>query len=56
MVGCAQSVVGKKSFFQFEDEQKREMSDSSLLYLCDKEEVRQEVDNNTSDLSKILQG
>ena len=39
VVGCVQAVVGignKKLLFQFEDVQKRDMSASSLSYLCDK--------------------
>ena len=39
MVGCVQSVVGKKNFLvQFEDGQKKEISYSSLVFLSSKEE------------------
>ena len=38
MVGYIQAVlVNKKFVVKFEDGQKREMSDSSLSYVCDKE-------------------
>ena len=40
VVVCDQSVVGKKKFVaKFEYVQKREMSDSSISYVCEKEEV-----------------
>ena len=40
VVGCVQSVVGKKKFLlQFEDEQKKGISSSSLVFLISKEEV-----------------
>ena len=56
-MGCVQAVVGNNSLvFQFEDGQKREMSDYSLSYACDKEEVGREVDKTISDLPKRRQG
>ena len=45
----------KKFEFQFDDVQKREIRDSLLLYLCDKEEIGQELDKNKSDLPKRVQ-
>ena len=43
MVGCVQSVGGKKKFLvPFEDGQKKEISSSSLLYFSSKEEVEME--------------
>ena len=43
MVGCLQSVVGKKNFLVlFEDGQKKEIGSSSLVYLSEKEEVDME--------------
>ena len=54
VLGCLQAMVGNKKFVvRFEYGQKRDMSASSLLYLCDKEEVGQEVDDTISDLPKI---
>ena len=51
VVGCVQDVVGKKNFLvQFEDGQNKYMSDSSLFYICEKEEVFQEADETISDL------
>ena len=42
---CVQYVLGKKkSVFQFGDSKKREISASSLSYLCEKEEFGKEVD------------
>ena len=40
VVGCVQSVVGKKKLLvQFEDGQKKEISSSSLVFLSSKGEV-----------------
>ena len=40
VVGCVQSVVGKKKLLVlFEDGQKKDMGSSSLVYLSKKEEV-----------------
>ena len=53
VVGCVQALVGKKKFIvQSKDRQRREMRDSSLSNLCEKEEVGQEVDETISDLPK----
>ena len=53
MVGCVQAVVGKKNFVvKFEYGQKKYMSSSSMSYVCEKEEVSEEVDENMSDLPK----
>ena len=50
-------LVGKnKSVVKFEDAQNREMSDSSLLYLCGKEEAGKEVDKTKYGLPKRRQG
>ena len=49
VVGCVQSVVGKKKFLiQFEDGQKKEISSSSLVFVSSKEEV--EMDEPISHL------
>ena len=38
VVGCVHAVAGKKNFLvQFEDDQKKEMSYVSILYVCSKE-------------------
>ena len=56
-MACLKDVVGKKkSPVQFEDGQKREMITSSLSYVCEKEEVGEEVDDTIYDLHKIGQG
>ena len=53
VMGCVQAVVGKKNpLVQSKDRQRREMRDSSLSNLCEKEEVGQEVDETISDLPK----
>ena len=57
MVGCVQAVLGKNKFLvQYEYGQKKEMSSSYLLYLCEKEEVGQEAYETTSDLPQKEQG
>ena len=44
MEECVQAVVGKNKFLvKFEDGQKRYMRASSLSYVCEKEEVGEEV-------------
>ena len=49
VVGCVQSVVGKKNFLVlFEDGQKKEISSSLLVFLNSKEEV--EMDQPISHL------
>ena len=54
---CIHAMVGKKKFVvQFEDGQKREMSASSLSYVCEKEEVGEEVDKTIYDLPNRGQG
>ena len=56
MMGCVQAVLGNKKFVvQFENFQKREMSASSLSYVCEKEGVVKDVDKTISGLSKIEQ-
>ena len=51
VVGCVQSVVGKKKFlFQLVDGQKIYMSYCLLVYVCLKEEVGQDVDEPISDI------
>ena len=56
MVVCIQDVVGNNNFLvRFEDSQKREISDFSMLYLCSKYEVGQEVDETIYNLPKRLQ-
>ena len=53
MMGCVQYVLGKKNFeVPFEYGKKKEMSASSLSYVCDKEEVGEEVDDIISTLHK----
>ena len=43
VMGCVQSVVGRKNFlFVFEDGQKKEISSSSFVYLSSKEELEME--------------
>ena len=43
VVGCVQSVVGRKNLlFLFEDGQKKEISSSSFVYLSSKEELEME--------------
>ena len=55
MVGCVQSLVGKKKFlFLFEDGQKKCMSSSSLMYLIPKEEV--DMEETISHLPEKEQG
>ena len=50
VVGCVQSVMGKKKFLvQFEDGKKREMSSCLLVYVCSKHEVHLEMDEPISD-------
>ena len=45
MAVCFQVLVGNKKFLlQFEYGKKRDMSASSLSYLCDKEDVGKGVD------------
>ena len=57
VVGYIQAVlVNKKFVVKFEDGQKREMSDSSLSYVCDKEQVGKEVDGTLYDLPIKVQG
>ena len=57
VTGCVQAVVGKKNYvLQFEHRQKREMSASLLSYVCEKEEVGEEVDETIYDLPKIGKG
>ena len=57
VVGCVQCVVSKKRFLvQFEYGKKKYMSAYSLSYLCKKEEVGQEEDDNKSDHPKKQQG
>ena len=52
-LGCFQAVVGnKKLLVQFKDGKRREMSSSSLSYVCSKEEVGQEANGTISDLPK----
>ena len=52
-MGLFQDVLGNNKFvFQFGNSQKIEISAYSLSYICDKEEVRKEVDENISDFSK----
>ena len=56
LVGCVKYVVGKSNLIvRFEDVQKRGIHDSSLPYLCDKEEFDQEIDKTIYDLPKIGQ-
>ena len=51
VVGCVQSVVGKKNFLvKIENGQKKEMSSSSLVFLSQKEEV--DMDDPISNLPK----
>ena len=51
VVGCVQSVVGKKKLLvQFKDGQKREISYSLLVFLSSKEEV--DMDEPISHLPK----
>ena len=51
VVGCDRDFLGKNNFLvQFEYGQKKQMSASLLYYLCEKEEVGQEADDNTSHL------
>ena len=53
VVGYVKYVVGKKNLVvMFEDFQKKEMCDSSLLYVRETEEVGKEVNETISDLSK----
>ena len=50
-------MLGKKKYLvQFEYRQKRDICASSLLYLCEKEEFGQEVNETIYDLHKIGQG
>ena len=57
MVGCVQAVVGKKKFVvKFEYGQKKYMSSSSMSYVCEKEEVSEEVDKTIYDIPKRGQG
>ena len=52
-VGCVEAMVGNKKFLvRFKDGQMREMSSSSLSYVCSEEEVCQEVNETISDLRK----
>ena len=40
VVGCVQYVVGKKNFtLLFEDGQNKDISASSMSYVCEKDEV-----------------
>ena len=56
VVGCLQYIMGKKKVpVQFEDTHNRDIIDSLLSYLFEKEEVVQEVDETVSDLPKIGQ-
>ena len=55
VVGCVQSVVGKKKFLVlFEDGQKKEIGSSLLVYLSEKEEV--EMEESISHLPKKEEG
>ena len=57
VVACFQSIVLKNNFaVLFEDGHNKEISDSSLLYVCDKEDTGEEVDKTIFDLPKIVQG
>ena len=57
VVGYVQTVVGKKIVFvQFEYGKNREMSDSLLLYGCEKEGVGKEVDETMYELPKRAPG
>ena len=54
---CVQDLVGKNKFpVIFEYGKNIEISSSSLSYLCEKEEVLQEIDEIIYDLHKIGQG
>ena len=55
MVGCVQSVVGKKKLLvQFENGNKKDISYSSLVFLSSKEEV--EMDEPISHLPEKEEG
>ena len=57
MAVCVQDAVDKNKFLvKFEYGNNRDISASSLPYLCDKEEVGQEVDDIIYDLPKIVKG
>ena len=57
VVVCVQSVLEKKKFVvQFEDGQKREMSDSSLSCVCEKDQVGKEADKTISGIPKRVKG
>ena len=54
---CVKDAADKNKFLvKFEYGNNRDISASSLPYLCDKEEVGQEVDDIIYDLPKIVKG
>ena len=57
VVGYVQDMVGKNNLpFQFEDGQRRQMSDSSLSYVCYKEEFGKQANENISEPLKKEEG
>ena len=51
MLGCVKDVVVNKNLLvQFLDRNRIEMSASSLSYVCSKEEIGQDGNNNISEL------